>query len=1430
MLIQRVMPSLALGFALFTVAPLCQALDASSEQSSGMARASRLATYDDSGKTLFALSVMPGEMGVELATPSVSIIVDTSASQNSDYRRESIEIARALVDALPERAMVSMFACDLAPTQLLSAGDPSSSRISIGFEQLERRLPLGTSDIAASLRAAAASLPEKGDRNIVYIGDGIHLSNLMNTQEFGSLVAELVDGRCTIHSMAIGPRVDCEFLSTLANHTGGRVFVRQNIQGITIQQMGDELSRVVSRPVFWPKESRWPAGVSSRYPERVPPLRSDRDTIVVGSLNAPAVEGLLSLEGTIGGEAKTLEWKLKSESSNPDLAFLGVLVSKSSSNGGLLLPTAGSDTLRELGDSLMSSSDQLIKGAKFALHIGDHNAATSIAQEALRRSPNNLAAQSILDAASEMAREGKTAQPVKEQGVAPRIAKFISFRTQDDPFAQPPSDDKPAADSDPFGDAPADKPAAEAPADDMPADAPQEEMAPNDPVEFKPAPRQGDLPQARRAPPAFDPYSELANSGDLLARDAEMRRVSAQALERQVMAELSRARTSDDPYASKIALKGILDQVRRSPELDPSSRVQLEGRLTAGIQAAARAEAESRERSARTEAVQASASASRRLLADRDRREATIQQLVERFNSLMDQQLFSAANNEISPEIHDLDRDSVIDVVVNRESNSLANHRLIMDAVNQRSRGFVDSLYLCELACVPFVDEPPIRYPPADVWQALSARRLERYGTIDLSGGSESERRIFRALRDRGEMQFNSQPLSGVMQFLSDTYGIPIVIDPKGLEEETVTPEDPITLNVPEISLRSALKLILEPLNLTYVIQDEVMKITNKKNSANVVRVYPVGDLVVPIINMGGMMGGGMGGMGGGMGGMGGGMGGMGGGMGGMGGMGGGMGGMGGMGGGMGGMMAVADEPSKENAKPKGAAQPKAEELDPKAIVKELLSSEGDLRAEAETSLARWVKSKMEAAKKSADAKEDAACKAHFQNIVDHISDVMRESLPAPWMYEALSIAMQGADYPATEIQRVLLSSVDFGADVTAAIKIARYLETQGMKKEALAIYRDAHRSNPMERLPLEAGLNLALELDDREAVAWAATGVLSQAWTDEQLPLIEKAILAAKAAYIRLRNENRTMEAYALEQSLKQAQGRDIVVRVSWTGNADIDLAVEEPTGTICDSTNPATISGGLMLGDGSSMDKPNKDGYSETYACARGYAGQYRIAIRKIWGDVAGGKVTVHMITDYGTKDQRYVEHQVPIERDAMLITEVKNGRRTEPIFEAQLAKVEMEKSFASNAVLAQFNNAGLGEDSGENEDFLRRLQSFSSGANRPGPFPPGRLPPFFRGAVGYRPIIQPIPTGTMFFATAVVSGDRRYVRVSAAPFFFDILAVDTFNFVTGAGGNGGAGGGGLGGGGGGLGGGGGGGFGGGGFGGGGFRGGGFGGGGAF
>ena len=171
----------------------------------------------------------------------------------------------------------------------------------------------------------------------------------------------------------------------------------------------------------------------------------------------------------------------------------------------------------------------------------------------------------------------------------------------------------------------------------------------------------------------------------------------------------------------------------------------------------------------------------------------------------MAQQLFLSANNEIAPQITAIDRSSTIDIVANIESNMASNQQLIRDAVNKRSRAFVDSLYLNEQALVPFVDEPPFVYPPADVWQALSARRRERYGSIDLSGGKESERKIYRALNERGEVNFNATPLSGVVKILKAQHDIPIIIDEKALDEESISLDEPITLELPQVSFRSGL-------------------------------------------------------------------------------------------------------------------------------------------------------------------------------------------------------------------------------------------------------------------------------------------------------------------------------------------------------------------------------------------------------------------------------------------------------------------------------------------------------------------------------------------------------------------------------------------------------------------------------------------------
>jgi hypothetical protein len=68
-------------------------------------------------------------------------------------------------------------------------------------------------------------------------------------------------------------------------------------------------------------------------------------------------------------------------------------------------------------------------------------------------------------------------------------------------------------------------------------------------------------------------------------------------------------------------------------------------------------------------------------------------------------------------------------------------------------------------------------------------------------------------------------------------------------------------------------------------------------------------------------------------------------------------------------------------------------------------------------------------------------------------------------------------------------------------------------------------------------------------------------------------------------------------------------------------------------------------------------------------------------------------------------------------------------------------------------------------------------------------GGFPFFGGGAVGYQPVITILPQGANLMGpggggiTAVVSADRRYVRISASPFFSGVGQVNTFNTTSGA-----------------------------------------------
>jgi hypothetical protein len=109
-----------------------------------------------------------------------------------------------------------------------------------------------------------------------------------------------------------------------------------------------------------------------------------------------------------------------------------------------------------------------------------------------------------------------------------------------------------------------------------------------------------------------------------------------------------------------------------------------------------------------------------------------------------------------------------------------------------------------------------------------------------------SEKKIVAALEQSTDLEFDNQPLSDVMDYIKAKHEIEIQIDTKGLTDAAMDTQAPVTRNVKGISLRSALRLMLDEFDLTYTLADEVLLITSKERAdeTTLIRTYPVDDFL----------------------------------------------------------------------------------------------------------------------------------------------------------------------------------------------------------------------------------------------------------------------------------------------------------------------------------------------------------------------------------------------------------------------------------------------------------------------------------------------------------------------------------------------------------------------------------------------------------
>ena len=304
----------------------------------------------------------------------------------------------------------------------------------------------------------------------------------------------------------------------------------------------------------------------------------------------------------------------------------------------------------------------------------------------------------------------------------------------------------------------------------------------------------------------------------------------------------------EDPIAALDKLKDLRDRTSQS-ELSRSALQTLVARVDVSI---GRLEKYIEENKAAIELDQQNRNVENEIQLERQQNvdaQQKLAELVEEFNELLEQERYSEAEL-LARQARQIDRENPVTELMLWKTKFIKHHAHNIQLKEQSQDGFMAVMGDVDAAGIPFDTDRPFQFGDLHDWNAIKERRGR---SKRQSRYTEAELDIQRRLKTPVEVRFDNRPLHEVMSTLSSLAGVNIFLDPRGLGAEAITTNEPININLAgkPISLRSALQLILPPIGLNYVIQNEVLKITSEQmRDSNVFpRTYNVADLVTPIPN-----------------------------------------------------------------------------------------------------------------------------------------------------------------------------------------------------------------------------------------------------------------------------------------------------------------------------------------------------------------------------------------------------------------------------------------------------------------------------------------------------------------------------------------------------------------------------------------------------
>ncbi len=1422
------------------------------------------------GETLFAWQVKPVIAAAPARPRDFVVVVDTSASQAGLPLRQARHVIQGLAQAAgPDDRFAVWTANTPKATRPLTkdfvAGNSDELR-NAATALTEVEYGSGAVDLKGAVEKAAAAVPHNRGRQqvILFLGDGESAYAPLNENDRVALGGRLEGDDLAFFAVPLGVKVDPQNLHGLASLTGGAVVRLQEDVTDPSKRAAfvARLAAAVDVPVLKPEKYSFGAEVAEAFPTKLPPLRADRATLVIGRLAGAPAAVTAKVSGKVAGRPTDLAFSEALLPAQADHYFLNVMLDQWKG-----APHTDAPAMLQADRALALAStqvklyrDEFLTQAVWAVTLDKIDDAGKLYAAAKKIDPNDAEAAAGLKLVERM-KAGKLTKAdlskrVSDKVNGTKVSKDEAVRLV-------------------FQEAAA--------AQDPPAPAPG-------------AP--GVVPAPLPAPAPAD-----------LLREAQARRlVEEQRYRVLVDTTISRARRllRTDPDAAYTDLKRQRDEVLAYDALGDAARrglvadleVQMRDIMTKGGEIKRQA-AEERTQIAR----------SRQRLNEFDRQTVQEDQTkarIDAFRQLMQQARYELAYQEAQLMIQErtsrglpVPPQATASYIIGQQATNLRESRELIRVKEDR---FLLTMLQVEKSAIPYPDEPPVHFPPASVWRELTGERRERYTNAALgSEPSPTQKRLQNSIENQRvvfEGDLNNFTLIDLLQTLSKKYDLTFIINEDAFKADMIEgirdkkPQLTAT-RLDGLTLGSFLDITLGSMGASFIVRPDYVEITtqNKRLEEKVTRAFPVADLVIPIPNsvaLSGLtlnlsvqgataqtinaaqpnanLGIGLGNNGGG-GGLG---------------QGGGLpqggqfpnlgqggnfvgiqGGQNGVGqfGNLGGQFGIQgatqerdlinliiDTVARGEWKNSQPAQdpnaPMIEELaglNPKAFNSlgyygpaRALTIRGSSRYHPNSTIqlkpgggmaalpvrggpavaaanpapapaapaagvavaaagnaadpARNVGNARVAAQNAArpvskDPKkmwhdviagtieDPGMIVAASEFLMDfneygHAAEVLKANLRKglatdAWAHEALAVALQAAQASPDEVERAALSAVDLDpTDPKAYLRAAKAESDLKRGDLAVGFCKRAAALSPGLPGAYANALVYAGQTDGVKAdvVLWAADNLLSRDWPADGNDYQAEAKRRVEAIAGKFEAAGRGAEAAPLRKSIAEDARRDLVIELLWTGAADLDLVVTEPTGAVCDATRPRTSGGGVLKADQldqrDAADVNGEGGRSELYAAASAFAGTYKVAVKKVFGNPVGGTALVKVTKFKGTPKQVDDIITVDFRGNKPVEVALDGGSRTEM---AAIPAAADEGRLSTTGAPLSSGPSGFGGGFGTAGSMTTGAGNANAGSGLPlvNPAVETRQAGASAGAADLR-------------RTATVNPDRRTMRVTVNPVF--------------------------------------------------------------